>query len=153
MRQTPHGKGLGRLERAVAVAQQHRHRVVAVVGGDDVGVAIAKVRDRHRIRITPHGKGLGRLEGAVAVAQQHRHRVVAIVGGDDVGVAVAKVRHRHRIRITPHGKGRGGWKVPSPLPSNTDTVLSPSLAVTMSGWPLPRSATATASGPCPTAKA
>ena len=42
------GIDLLRLEGAVAVAQQDTHRVVDVVGGDDVGNAVAgQVRDRH----------------------------------------------------------------------------------------------------------
>ena len=53
---TPRGVAAGRegflrLERAVAVAQQHAHRVVAPVGGDDVGDAVAgQVGHRHASR-------------------------------------------------------------------------------------------------------
>ena len=82
------------------------------------------------MRRTSHGKGACRLEVPLAVAKQHRHRVIAVVGGDDVGPAIAvDIRHRHRMGFIAHGKGLGATgRLPSPLPSNTDTVLSPGLA-------------------------
>ena len=44
---SPVGNDLLRLERAVAVAKQHAHGVVASVGGDDVGNTVA-VQVGHR---------------------------------------------------------------------------------------------------------
>ena len=48
-----------------------------------------------------------------------------IVGRDQVGPAVAvDVRHRHRVQgPLPAAKRCWAWKVPSPLPSSTDTSL------------------------------
>src|SRR5439155_5173024 len=85
------------LEGAVAVAQEHAHGTGFVVGGDDVGDAVAiHVRHRHRKRTPVRGKSLLRLERAVAVAEQHTHTVSGSIGGDDVGDAVAvNVRHHH----------------------------------------------------------
>ena len=125
--------------------------VVAVVGGDDVGLAVA-VDVRHRDRVGPgaDGEGLLGLEGAVAVAQQHAHRVVEGVGGDEVGDAVAvDVRHRHRERLPAGGEGllRRLRRCRRPLPSSTLTVSLAELATTRSGLPSPlRSATATRIG-------
>ena len=65
------------------------------------------------------------LEGAVAVAQQHRHVVGAVVGDGQVGAAVAVEVARHEgVRArTPPRSVTWSWKVPSPLPSSTDTSL------------------------------
>src|SRR5262249_57896291 len=53
-------------------------------------------------------------------------------------------------RLPPTATSWWGWKVPSPLPSNTLTGL---LATTRSGWPSPfRSPIATEPGPLPTAR-
>src|SRR5262249_37133437 len=57
------GKRDGKVERPVAVAQQHAARF-ADVGGDDVGFAVAvDVRHGHRLRTSADGKGLPGLEG------------------------------------------------------------------------------------------
>ena len=83
-------------------------RAVAVVGDDDVGLAIA-VEVRHgqrRSGYVPTAIGLAGVEGAVAVAQQHAHRVVAVIGGDDVGLAVAvQVRRPPRTSVAAGGEG------------------------------------------------
>ena len=118
------------LECAVAVAQEHAHVRAGVVGGDDVGDAVAvQVGHRHRDRQPSGGEGLLRLERAVAIAQQHAHAVVGPVGGDDVGDAVAVDVGHHDLERAQVG-GRDGLlgserKVPSPLPRSTVAVLSP----------------------------
>ena len=96
------------LEGAVAVAQEHAHAGAFVIGGDDVGDAVAvEVGDGHRKRPLSGGIGLLRLERAVAVAQEHAHTVSGPVGGDDVGDAVAvEVRH-HDLKGGRRGSGRG----------------------------------------------
>ena len=69
-----------RLERAVAVAQSHRDRVVGVVGEDQVGDAVAvDVRHRHLARAGAGGDDDLRLKRAVTVVQQDADRVVALV--------------------------------------------------------------------------
>ena len=56
--------------------EQDAHAVAAVVGGDDVGLAVAgQVGDGDRIGPRADGVGLLGLECAVAVAQKHAHRV------------------------------------------------------------------------------
>ena len=95
------------LEGAVAVAQQHRHVVGAVVGDGQVGAAVAVEVPRHEgawrgPRRVPHLV----LEGAVAVAQQHRHVVGAVVGDGQVGAAVAVEVPRHE----------GVWRDPRRVP-------------------------------------
>ena len=67
------------------------------------------------------------LEGAVAVAQQHRHVVGAVVGDGQVGAAVAVEvpRHEGDLARSPPRTVTWFWKVPSPLPSNTDTSSEP----------------------------
>ena len=65
------------------------------------------------------------LEGAVAVAQQHRHVVGAVVGDGQVGAAVAVEVPRHDgSGPIPTAYVIWFWKVPSPLPSSTDTSLA-----------------------------
>ena len=142
------------LEGAVAVAQQHRHVVGAVVGDGQVGAAVAVEVPRHEgdwpvPRRVPHLV----LEGAVAVAQQHRHVVGAVVGDGQVGAAVAVEVPRHDRRWgRPAAYRTWFWKVPSPLPSNTDTSLEPSLATARSVRPSPLKSPATrASGAIPAA--
>ena len=64
------------------------------------------------------------LEGAVAVAQQHRHVVGVVVGDGQVGATVAVEVARHEgVWPVPTAYRTWFWKVPSPLPSNTDTSL------------------------------
>ena len=92
----PHRVGDLGLERAVAVAQQHRHVVVEPVGDGQVGAAVAGEVARHEgVGLGPHRVGDLGLERAVAVAQQHRHVVVAGVGDGQVGAAVAVEVARH----------------------------------------------------------
>ena len=87
---------------------------------------------------------MSRLECAVAVAQQHAEYVAA-VGNHEIGNAIAvDVRHRHGEGPDSVLKLCAVWKVPSPLPRNTLTVLPMLLLVTRSGLPSPlTSATAT----------
>ena len=66
------------------------------------------------------------LEGAVAVAQQHRHVVGEVVGDGQVGQAIAiavEVSRHEALGPNPAAYRAWFWKVPSPLPSNTDTSL------------------------------
>jgi hypothetical protein len=59
---------------SVAVAQQHRHGIVVVVGDGQVEVAVAGEVARHDgYWIRPHGVSDLGLKGAVAVAQKHRY--------------------------------------------------------------------------------
>ena len=128
--------------------------LLAVVGDDDVGLAVAvDVGDGHGVGLRARGEGGLGLEGAVAVAQEHAHGVVAVVGGDDVGLAVAvDVGHGHGVGSLPVAKVAWLWKVPSPLPRSTLTLLPLALATTMSGLPSPlTSATATERGCVPVA--
>ena len=86
----------------------------------------------------------GFLEGAVAVAQQHRHVVGAGVGDGQVGAAVAVEVPRHEgVWPGPRRVRTWFWKVPSPLPSNTDTSLEPALATARSVRPSPLKSPAT----------
>ena len=100
----PTAKVAGSAEGAVAVAQQHAHGVAAVVGDDEVGLAVAvDVRDRHGYWVRAGGEVDRAAEGAVAVAEQHAHGVVVgaadAIGDDEVGLAVAvDVRDRHGKR-------------------------------------------------------
>src|SRR5262245_47163248 len=67
------GEVLGRLEGAVAVAQQHAE--VIGVRGHEVELAVAvEVADRHRPRAGGGAGAAGGLKGAVAVAQAHAYR-------------------------------------------------------------------------------
>ena len=92
------------------VAQQHAHVVAAVVGGDEVGLAVAvEVPDRHGVRTRADGEVCGGAEGAGARPQQHAHDVVVEVGGDEVGLAVAvDVPDRHGERSRGDGEVGGG---------------------------------------------
>ena len=108
------------LEGAVAVAQQHRHVVGAVVGDGQVGAAVAVEVPRHEgdwARSPPRTHLV--LEGAVAVAQQHRHVVGAVVGDGQVGAAVAVEVPRHEgVGLGPHrvrapGSGRCRRRCPA----------------------------------------
>src|SRR5262249_19018775 len=101
----------GRLEGAVAVAQQHAHVVAVAVDHGQVLFAVAvQVAGRHRNRAGAGGEVGLRLEGAVAVAQQHADGGVGPVGDDEVGAAVAvDVGHRHPLRLRAGGEvGSGG---------------------------------------------
>ena len=98
---------LGR-EGAVAVAQQHRHRVVAGVGDGQVEAAITgEIPGRDPDRVRPDRIGdLGR-EGAVAVTQQHRHHAGAIrvrEGEGEVEVAVAGEIPGHALLRVRRGR-------------------------------------------------
>ena len=147
---------------AVALAQQHTHAVRTErrsVGDDEIGDAVAvDVCHRHCRRPLADREGLRGQKSAVALAQQHTHAVRTengSVGDDEIGDAVAvDVCHRQRSRgRCRRGRPAEAGKSPSPLPSSTLTVLSPSLRVMMSGLPSSlRSATATATGSAPTAK-
>ena len=67
------GEGPLARERAVAVVEQDAQAVAAVVGGDDVGLAVAgEVGHRHRVGPRADREGLPRLERAVAVAHRAR---------------------------------------------------------------------------------
>ena len=73
----------------------------------------------HRVR----RPGAGRYRRRCPAA---RHIVVVVVGDGEVGAAVAVEVARHEVQgATPPRKSTWGWKVPSPLPSSTDTSLSP----------------------------
>ena len=62
------------LERAFALAQKDAHRVVVLVGDDDVGNAVAvQVGHLDVVGSLPAGKSIVGLKGAVAVAQEHAH--------------------------------------------------------------------------------
>ena len=87
----------------MAVPQQHAHVIAALVGGDDVEVAITKVCHRHEARVGARAEGAAGLERAVAVTQQHADGVVGHVSRDDIEVAITEVRHRHRLR--PRARG------------------------------------------------
>ena len=108
VRPPPTAKVCRRLEGAVAVAQQHAHRVAAEVGDDQVGPAVAV-----EVRRPPPKWGRGRrcrlrgLEGAVAVAQQHAHGVAAGVGDDEVGLAVAGEVRRPPRKCVGRTDGEG----------------------------------------------
>src|SRR5262249_56139014 len=70
----PGGEVTRALEGAVAVAQQHTHRVAIEVGDGEVGDAIAvEVAHDYALGARPGGEGAGGLEGTIAVAQQHVH--------------------------------------------------------------------------------
>ena len=74
-----------RLERAIAVAQQHPDRVVGVVGEDQVGYTVpVDVRHRQVARAGAGGDYDLRLKRAVAIVQQYADRVGALVDGQDV---------------------------------------------------------------------
>ena len=91
---------------------------------------------RPRTRLVP--------ERAVAVAQQHRHVAGAGVGDGQVGAAVAVEVPRHEASGPfPAAYRTWFWKVPSPLPSNTDTSLEPELATARSVRPSPVKSPAT----------
>ncbi len=98
------------------------------VGDGEVEAAVAvEVPGHDRVRARPDRVGDLGLERAVAVAQQHRHVLSLLVGDGEVEVAVAgEVPGHDRVGLDPTALllGLSGWKVPSPLPSNTDTVSS-----------------------------
>ena len=99
----------------------------SVVGDGQVGAAVAVEVPRHE-GDWPGPRRVQHLvlEGAVAVAQQHRHVVGAVVGDGQVGAAVAVEVPRHEgVWPGPRRVRTWSWKVPSPLPSNTDTSLEP----------------------------
>ena len=85
------------LERAVAIAQQHRHRRVVVhVGDGQVEMAIAGEVTRHdAVGSRPDRVGDLGLERPVAIAQQHRHSAAEFVGDGQVEMAVAVEVARH----------------------------------------------------------
>ena len=92
--------------------QQHAHGVAAVVGDDEVGLAVAvDVRHRHGDGIGAGGEGLlggeGRRGRAGRRCPAARSRVLsASVGDDEVGLAVAvEVRHRHGVGAVARGEG------------------------------------------------
>ena len=149
----PHGVGDLVLEGAVAVAQQHRHGVVALVCDGQVGAAVAVEVPRHKGDwVGPHGVGDLGLEGAVAVAQQHRHGVVARVGDGQVGAAVAGEVPRHDgIWLGPHGVGRpGSGRCRRRCPATPTRRRSSRLATARSVRPSPLKSPATrASGLVP----
>ena len=98
--------------------------------GGQVGAAVAVEVPRHEgNRAIPTAYPPLVLEGAVAVAQQHRHVVGAVVGDGQVGAAVAVEVPRHEGAWTspPPRSVTWSWKVPSPLPSSTDTSLESSV--------------------------
>ena len=100
----------------------------AVVRHGQVGLAVAvEVAHRHRRGVGADGVGDLRLEGAVAVAQEHADGVGAGIGDGEVGLAVAVEVAQAIDRSGPVPRScrlTAGWKVPSPLPSSTLTVLS-----------------------------
>ena len=78
------------LERAVAVAQQHADLVAAVVGGDDVGDAVAvQIRHGHRDRAAPVANVSFVWNEPSALPSSTLTLLSEPVGGDDVGHAVA----------------------------------------------------------------
>jgi hypothetical protein len=97
-----------RLERAVAIAQQHRHRAggtEALVSDGEVEIAVAGEVARHdEVWVRPHCVVDRGLEGAVAVAQEHRDfahigvgdGVVVGAGDGEVEVTVAVEIARHQ---------------------------------------------------------
>ena len=90
MRVCAGGKANRRGERAVAIAQQHRHTSADyVVGDDQIADAVAvHVRRGDVVRAGARGVIRRGLEGTVAVAQQHAHRAAADVRDGQVRVAV-----------------------------------------------------------------
>src|SRR5207302_1929595 len=74
--------------------QQYRHHLVRLLGGGEVGPAVAvDVRRRHPEGGGAGGEGLlggegGRPRPGRRRVQEHRHRLVCIVRDDEVGPAV-----------------------------------------------------------------
>src|SRR5262249_31943182 len=148
----------GRLEGAVAPAQQDVHRAAAD------GIGHGQVRDTVAAEVSHRqrdGRRAGReagavLEGAVAVAQEHGHRAAADVIGDrkvELTVAV-EVLHAHGAGI-----GAGGvaaWSLEGAVAVARKTCTVPeltSLATARSGRPSPlKSATTTDEGLVPATK-
>ena len=91
--------------------------------------AVAGEVARHDgVGVDPHRVGDLGLEGAVAVAQQaptrcHVGSPTLATARSSAAVAGEVARH-DRVWDRPHRVGRpAGWKVPSPLPSSTDTCV------------------------------
>jgi hypothetical protein len=109
--------------------------------------------DRYRCRSAADGERLLGLEAAIPATQQHRHGVGVEIGGRQVGLPVAvEIPPVTENGPPPTANVCWVWKLPSPLPNNTDTLLSLRLATARSSLPSPlKSATPTEIGRLPTA--
>jgi hypothetical protein len=99
------GIELLRLQRAVAVAEQHADGIAAVVGGHDVRISVAvEVGDDAGGRRHARGERALRGERAVADPEQDAERGVVVVRHGEIRLQVAvEVADRHG-----HGPGPGG---------------------------------------------
>ena len=95
----------------------------AVDDQDIVGAVAVDVGHQGR-GMRSRGELAGVRERAVAVAQQDRHVVGSSWRWPGRCAVAVEVTRTRAIGHGPHRVGTWGWKVPSPLPSSTDTSLS-----------------------------